>query len=71
MSPMNYAPIRSFWPRAAHPLELLTDRRIAHYARTGHYGKAQQLSQEALDAAFARHTPRAPSKPKLDVSNLF
>lgn len=35
-------PIRSPWPTSAHPLTLLTDKRIESYILRGFYGRARQ-----------------------------
>lgn len=69
--------IRSFWPKAAHPLALLSNRRIAHYERTGHYGlaaQARRLHIDLLKAECASLPPlrgRSSVKCTLNLSSLI
>jgi len=65
---------RSPWPNSAHPLRLLSDKRIEHYLLRGFYGRAAQ--QEAIANAAARpkkreRRTRATPSPKHDISDLY
>jgi hypothetical protein len=44
------ASIRSPWPTAAHPLNLLSDRRIETYILRGFYGRERQADAQAAEA---------------------
>lgn len=50
------ASIRSKWPTSAHPLAILTDRRIEQYMLKGYYGRAAQ------EDAIARQKEKARKK---------
>lgn len=71
--------IRSFWPRSAHPLGLLSNRRINHYIRAGVYGEVRRqrlLRGEAIlaDRERLREVRKAERearrKPRLSQADL-
>lgn len=64
---MSRSHIRSAWPTAAHPLGLLTDRKIDAYKRRGIYGTAAQARQQSIDA---RRRPSSRRIPKYDVDSI-
>lgn len=80
MNKSDRQPIRSPWPTAAHPLNLVTDRRIDHYIRRGFYGRAAQERAQRVDAIWDRHkrerktsARRTPTQQHtaLDLSDLY
>lgn len=80
MNKSDRQPIRSTWPTAAHPLNLVTDRRIDYYIRRGFYGRARQQEAQKVDALWDRHkrerktsARKAPAQDAstLDISDLY